>query len=146
MRAFLAGIFCLAAVICGSSISANAAVIASCGPMEGYSYFIHDELAGNEAEWVRDSLESTTIFMGTDKIEDVVIKSRLGEEDWTRSASDYDADVMELPREGSIRRVLIYWGPVIELYAVDMAKKSLSLVSQKSRPIKVMHAYAGKCE
>ena len=146
MKAFLAGIFCLAAADCGSGISANAAVIASCGPMEGYSYFFQNELAGNEPGWDRDSLDTTTIFMGTDKVEEVVMKSRLGEEEWTRSASDYDARVIELPREGSIRRVLIFWGPVIELYALDTDKKSLSLVSQKSGLIKVIHAYVGECE
>ena len=63
MRPFLAGIFCLAAAVGGGSIPANAAVIASCGPMEGYSYFFRDELAGIDPEWVRGSLNSTMIFM-----------------------------------------------------------------------------------
>ena len=70
MKAFLAGIFCLAAADCGSGISANAAVIASCGPMEGYSYFFGNELAGNEPGWEQGSLKTTTIFLGTDKVEE----------------------------------------------------------------------------
>ena len=45
MKFFLAGILCLTAAVGGDGISANAAVIASCGPMEGYSYFYGNELA-----------------------------------------------------------------------------------------------------
>ena len=112
MRPFLAGIFCLAAAVGGGGISANAAVIASCGAMEGYSYFFRNELADHDPEWVRNSLSTTTIFMGTDKVEEVVLKSKLGGEDWTRSASDYGAPVIEVTRKGSIRHVLILWGPV----------------------------------
>ena len=57
MKAFLAGIFWLAAAACGSGISANAAVIASCGPMEGYSYFFGNELADNEPGWKTGIIE-----------------------------------------------------------------------------------------
>lgn len=114
--------------------------------MEGYSYFFEDELAGNEPGWERASLDTTTIFLGTDKIEEVVLKSKLSGEDWTRSASDYGAPVIEVAREGSIRHVLILWGPVTELYALDTEKKTLSLVSQKSGLVKVTHAFVGKCE
>ena len=146
MRAFLAWMFCFATAVCGSGVSASAAVIASCGPMEGYSYFFRNELAGNEPGWEQGSLDTTTIFLGTDKVEEVVLKSRLGGEDWTRSASDYGAPVIEVTREGSIRHVLILWGPVTELYALDTEKKSLSLVSQKSGLVTVTHAYVGKCE
>lgn len=146
MRPFFAGIICFAAAVCGSGISANAAVIASCGPMDGYSYFFGNELAGIAPGWERDSLNTTTIFMGTDKVEEVVLKSRLSGKDWTRSASDYGAPVIEVIREGSIRHILILWGPVTELYALDTEKKNLSLVSQKSGLVEVTHAYVGKCE
>ena len=146
MKAFLAGIFCLAAADCGSGISANAAVIASCGLMEGYSYFFRNELAGNEPGWEQGSLKTTTIFLGTDKVEEVILKSELGGEDWTRSASDYGATVVEVTRQGSIRHILILWGPVTELYALDTEKKILSLVSHKSGMVKVTHAFVGKCE
>ena len=146
MKAFLAGIFCFSVAVCGSVISASAEVIASCGSMDGYSYFFGGELADNEPGWVRDSLDTTTIFLGADKVEEVVLKSRLSGEDWTRSASDYGAPVIEVTRDGSIRHVLILWGPVTELYALDTEKKSLSLVSHKSGLIRVTHAYVGKCE
>ena len=146
MKAFLAGIFCFSVAVCGSGISASAGVIASCGPMDGYSYFFGSELAGDEPGWERGSLDTTTIFLGTDKVEEVVLKSRLSGEDWTRSASDYGAPVIEVTRIGSIRHVLILWGPATELYALDTEKKSLSLVSQKSGLTRVTHAYVGKCE
>ena len=146
MRPFLAGIFCLAAAVGGGAISASAAVIASCGPMEGYSYFFRNELANVDPQWVRDSLNTTTIFLGTDKIEEVVLKSKLGMEDWTRSASDYGAPVVEVFRNGSIRHVLVLWGPVTELYALDTETKILSLVSQKSAPFRATLAFVGKCE
>ena len=144
MKPVLAAIFCFA--IDGGGIPANAAVIASCGPMEGYSYFFADELAGNKAGWDPDSLDSTTIFLGTDKVEKVVLKSKLDGEDWTRSASDYGAPVIEVARVGFIRHILILWGPVTELYALDTEKKTLSLVSQKSGLFKGIHAFAGTCE
>ena len=86
MKHFLAAILCLTAAGGGDGISANAAVIASCGPMEGYSYFYRNELAGNAPGWDQGSLKVTTIFLGTDQVEDVVLKSKLGGEDWTRSA------------------------------------------------------------
>ena len=146
MRPFLAGLLCLTAAIGEDGISANAAVIASCGPMEGYSYFYRNELAGNAPGWKQGSLKVTTIFLGTDKIEEVVLKSKLAGDDWTRSASDYGAPVIEVTRQGSIRHVLILWGPVTELYALDTEKKILSLVSQKSGLVKVTHAFVGKCE
>ena len=114
--------------------------------MEGYSYFYENELAGSAPGWVQGSLETTTIFLGTDKVEEVVLKSKLGEEDWTRSTSDYDALVLEVTRQGSIRHILILWGPVTELYALDTEKKILSLVSQKSGLVEVTHAFVGKCE
>ena len=47
---------------------------------------------------------------------------------------------------GSIRHILILWGPVTELYALDTEKKNLSLVSQKSGLVEVTHAFVGKCE
>ena len=146
MKFFLAGILCLTAAVGGDGISANAAVIASCGPMEGYSYFYGNEFAGNAPGWEQGSLKTTTIFLGTDKVEEVVLKSKLSEEDWTRSTSDYGALVVEVTRQGSIRHILILWGPVTELYALDTEKKNLSLVSQKSGLVEVTHAYVGKCE
>ena len=146
MRYFFAGILCLAAAIGGGGMSANAAIIASCGSMKGYSYFFRNELAGNSPGWERGSLKTTTIFLGTDKVKEVVLKSTLRGQDWTRSTSDYGAQVYEVARQGSIRHILILWGPVTELYALDTEKKSLSLVSQKSGLIKVTHAFVGKCE
>ena len=146
MKPFLAAILCLTAAVSGDGVSANAAVIASCGPMEGYSYFYRNELAGNAPGWVQGPLKGTMIFLGTDQVEDVVLKSPLGGEDWTRSASDYDAFVVEVARQGSIRHILILWGPITELYALDTEKKTLSLVSHKSGLVKVTHAFVGKCE
>ena len=146
MKPFFAGVACLAAVIGGYGIPANAAVIASCGPMEGYSYFHRDELTGGAPGWRQGSLETTTVFLGSDKVEEVVLKSKLSGEDWTRSASDYGAPVIEVTRQGAIRHILVLWGPVTELYALDTEKKTLSLVSQKSGVVKVTHAFVGTCE
>ena len=146
MRAIFVGMFCLVAAIGGYGFPANAAVIASCGPMKGYSYIYPHEPSGGIPGWKQGSLDTTTIFLGTDKVEEVVLKSKQGGEDWTRSASDYGAPVIEVTRQGSIRHILIPWGPVTELYALDTEKKNLSLVSQKSGLVKVTHAFVGKCE
>ena len=35
------------------------------------------------------------IFIGDDKVSDVIIKGKIGEDDWTRSASDYGAPVYD---------------------------------------------------
>ena len=137
----------MAAAVGGDGISANAAVIASCGPMEGYSYFYPSGLAGNAPGWKQRSAKVTTIFLGTDKVEEVVMKGKLGGKDWTRSASDYGAPVFEVTRQGSIRHILILWGPDTELYALDTEKKILSLVAHKSAgALKLTHAFVGKCE
>ena len=52
----------------------------------------------------------------------------------------------EVTLQGSIRHILILWGPFTELYALDTEKKILSLVSHKSGLGKVNHAFVGKCE
>ena len=114
--------------------------------MEGYSYFFGDELLEVHPKWDQGALSATMIFLGTDKVEEVILKSKLGEEEWTRSASDYGAPVIEVTRIGSTRHILVLWGPATELYALDTEKKILSLVSQKSGLVKVMHAFVGKCE
>ena len=133
---------CSAAMV----LPANAGVIASCGFMEGYSCFYGDAIAGSGPRRDQGLMETTTIFLGADKVEEVVLKSKLGGEDWTRSASDYGAPVIEVYREGTVRHILVPWGPVTELYSLDTAKKILSLVSQKSGVVNVVHAFVGTCE
>ena len=146
MNPFLAGVFCLVVAVVGGTISANAGVIASCGSMEGYTYHFQDNGAGKDTQWVRDSLNSTTIFLGTNKVEEVVLKSKMAGDDWTRSASDYGATVVELNRVGSFHHVLVHWGSATELYALDTENKTVSLVSQKSKPFRLTVALVGKCE
>ena len=136
----------LTAAALATAITAQAEIIASCGPLEGYSYFPGDASVGVEPKWVSGPLPSAIIFIGTGRVEDVILKSTLKEEDWTRSASDYGANVHEIFRDGPVRQILVLWGPVTELYALDTEKKVLTLVSQKSGFIKVSHAFAGECE
>ena len=143
MRPLLAIALCLAASV---ENPANAAVIAACGNLEGHLYLFANEPAGNEPKWVRDGPKSKTVFVGTDKVEDVVISGELNGEPWTRSASDYSAVVYEAFREGSIRQVAVFWGPVIEVYAFDTATKTFSLVSQKSGILRSTAAFVGTCE
>ncbi len=124
----------------------QAAVIASCGPSSGYSYFYENDLGGTVG-WTEAELNSVNIFIGSDKVTDIIIKSKgLQGEDWTRSASDYGASVFEVNRVGSIRHVLVIWRGITELYLLDTAKKTFSLVSQKSGLIDVTHVFVGKCE
>ena len=139
-------LFILATLILFVVHPARSEVIASCGPLEGYSYYLGNEQVGIKPEWVSGPMHSTTVFVGTGQIEDVILKSTLKGEDWTRSASDYKAHVLEVFRNGPVRQVLVLWGPVTEVYALDTANKTLTLVAQKSGLVKVVHAYAGKCE
>ena len=142
----LAGLVFLAAAVGGGASSVNAAVIASCGNLDGHIYLFRHELDDNEPEWVQAGLNSTTIFLGTDKVEDVVIKGELIGNSWTRSASDYGAPVYEVFREGSIRQVVVFWGPVTEVYAFDTVTRTFSLTSQKSGIVRSTSAFVGTCE
>ena len=134
----------------GHVASADAGVMASCGPLEGYSHYQSFPLDGSapKSSWDRGSLDTVMIFLGTDKVEDVVLKGKLNGKDWTRSASDYGAPVIEVFRHGTVHHLLIPWGLHTELYALDTGKKTLSLVSQKEHlgMMKVVHAFAGTCE
>lgn len=146
MRSFLSAIFCSAAMICGGISAANAAVIASCGPMKGYTYHFQEDSPDGKTQWIQDALNSTTIFLGKDKVEEVVIKSSLAGDSWTRSATEYGATVAEINRDGLFRHIMIFWGSATEIYALDMENKLVSLVSQKSNPFKLTLAFVGKCE
>ena len=137
-----------AAILATTVFTAQAQVIASCGPLAGYSYHHGDESVGVKPEWSQDSINGATIFMGTDAVEDVILKSSLGSETWTRSASDYGAIIRSIHHDetGSLRHVVVIWGPVAEVYALDLERKTLSLVSQKSGAIRLTTAFVGKCE
>ena len=107
-------------------------------PMLSHSYFL-------EVTVLR--LDSTIIFLGTDTVEDVVLKSKdLVGDNWTRSASDYGAPVFEVNRFDTVRHVLVIWFEATELYALDLEKNSISLVSQKVGLVDVTHAFVGMCE
>lgn len=150
MRYVVAGLLGLVLVTVGRVVPAEAGVMASCGPMEGYSHYQSFPLDGGAAKssWDRGSLDTVMIFLGTDKVEDVVLKGQLNGKDWTRSASDYGAPVIEVFQRGTVRHLLVPWGPHTELYALDTGKKTLSLVSQKEHldVLKVVHAFVGTCE
>ena len=112
--------------------------------MEGYSYFYGNELAGNAPGWEQGSMKTTTIFLGTDKVEEVVLKSKLGEK-----LDEAPATTVLRGRGHATRLHSPYPDPVgtvTELYALDTEKKHLSLVSQKSGLVEVTHAFVGKCE
>ena len=143
MRAVFRVAFFLAVVV--PATAGQAAVIASCGPSSGYSYYYENDLGGTVG-WIDAELNSTTIFTGSDKVSEIIIKGKLRGKDWTRSASDYGASVFEVNRVGSIRHVLVIWRGITELYLLDTAKKTFSLVSQKSGLIDVTHVFVGKCE
>ena len=132
-------------VVVATATADQAVVIASCGPSSGYSHFYENDLGGTVG-WIEGELESTSIFIGSDKVSNVIIKGKLQGENWTRSASDYGAPVVEVNRVGSIRHILVIWRDITELYFLDIAKKTFSLVSQKSGLIDVTHAFVGKCE
>ena len=150
MRPFLAGIFCLAAAVGGRSIPANAAVIASCGPMEGYVYL--DRGTGfppdpNPPRWTEKvSLDVHITFTGSDRVEDIVLRSQESGEGWTRSASDYGAPVYEVFRSEYARQVLVLWGPITEVYALDAEHNTVRLVSQKIGLVNSASAFGGACE
>ena len=144
MRAVFRVAFFLAVVIPPTAV--QAAVIASCGPSSGYSYFYEDDLGGTVG-WTDAEMNSTIIFTGSDKVSEIIIKGKgLQGEDWTRSASEHGASVFEVNRLGSIRHVLVIWLDTTELYSFDTEKKTFSLVSQKDGFFKVIHAVVGKCE
>ena len=127
----------------------TAGVIASCGPMEGYTYYFGNELNDYESEWAHEPMVSMTIFLGSEEVEEVVITGKgltPDEESWTRSSADYNAVVAEIFREGSLRHILVHWGPTTELYAINTENKTVSLVAVKGGVIDLARAIVGKCE
>ncbi len=126
---------------------ARAAVIASCGPWTGYTFVYESELH-DQSGWIADAIESTTIFTGTDseEVSDVIIERKgLDGNNLTQRASDY-GHVIEVHKAGPIRHVIVLWGPVTELYHVNTEAKKASLLTTKSGPIELTHAYSGECE
>ena len=127
------------------TLPVRAEVIASCGPLSGYSYFFEDELSDTWG-WEEGPVNSITIFTRSGDELDVIIRHELGGEDWTRSASDYGAPVLMVGGTGEIMHILVAWGLVTELYSLDMKRKTLALVSHKTGLIDVTHAMVGECE
>ena len=124
-------------------------VIASCGPMAGYTHYFGNAKFDVDPSWNSEDMKSTTIFLGDDKVDEVVIKSKglkEGEESWTRSSKDYKAGVFELYREGSVRHVLVHWGPAIELYSINTETKTIALAAVKSGLLELARVFVGKCE
>ena len=63
-------------VVAATATTGQAAIIASCGPSSGYSYFYENDLGGIVG-WSEAELKSTTIFIGSDKVSDVIIKGKV---------------------------------------------------------------------
>ena len=136
----------LSAAVMTAALPAQAEILASCGPLAGHSYFFKGGLS-ERAEWKMGAINSTIIFIQSGDLLDVVIKSKdLEGENWTRSASDYGAPVIEVNRVGETRHILVIWDGITELYLLDTKAKTVSLVSQKSGLIPGTHAHVGECE
>ena len=91
----------------------------------------------------------TTIFLGNEKVEEVVVKSKVQaswEESWTRSTTDYDAFVAELFSSESVRHVIVHWGKITEIYAINTKDKTVSLVALRTGLLDSAKAFVGKCE
>ena len=134
----------------GAVIAAKAEVIASCGPLAGYSYFYPDKLQ-KDSGWKggpTNSTNSTSVFVRSDDKLDLIIKGKdLTGKSWTRSASDYGVPVLMVGgKPGEILHIVVPWGPHTELYSLDLNRKMLALVSHKAGLVDVTHAMVGKCE
>ena len=120
MHAVLRVALFLAVVV--PATAGQAAVIASCGPSSGYSYFYENDLNQlyGTVGWTEAELNSIIIFIGSDKVTDIIIKGKgFRGEDWTRSASDYGASVSEVNRVGSMRwsHIVGQVGSVVKVYS-----------------------------
>ena len=133
-------VFCLAC-----ALPTHAEIIASCGPLAGYSYFYEDDLHDSEG-WEEAKITGTTIFTRTDDDLDVIIQSTVGDENWTRSASDEGAPVAVVNAPGDALHIIVIWDFATELYALDPKRKTLSIISHKAGIIDVTHALVGSCE
>ena len=144
MRAIIAAV-AVAAALAGP---ARAKVIASCGPLTGYSYFFPHELR-KESGWQDGRVGSINVFVKSGDKLDLIItgKSVSGEGTWTRSASDYGAPVLNVGgKPGEIMHILVAWGPATEIYSLDLKGKTLALTSHKTGLLHLMHAMVGPCE
>ncbi len=127
------------------ALPTHAEVIASCGALAGCSYFYEDDLHDSEG-WEEAKITGTTIFTRTDDDLDVIIQSTVGDENWTRSASDEGAPVAVVNAPGDALHIIVIWDFATELYALDPKRKTLSLISHKAGIIDVTHALVGSCE
>ena len=123
----------------------HAEIIASCGPLTGYSYFYKDDLHDSEG-WEEARITGATIFTRSDDDLDVIIQSTVGDENWTRSASDEGAPVAVVNAPGDALHIIVIWDFATELYALDLERKTFSLISHKAGIIDVTHALVGSCE
>ena len=74
------------------------------------------------------------------------MSSKFGGENWTRSASAYGATVVEVNSAESVRHILVVWSGATEPYALDMKRKTLTLLSHKMGTVDVAHAFVDMCE
>lgn len=126
-------------------LSSHAKIIASCGPLAGYSYFYEDDLHDSEG-WEEAKITGTTIFTRSGDDLDVIIQSSVGDENWTRSASDEGAPIAVVNAPGEVLHIIVIWDFATELYALDLKRKTFSLISHKAGIIDVTHALVGPCE
>ena len=127
------------------TLPTHAEIIASCGPSAGYSYFYAQDFHDAEG-WEEAKITGTTIFTRSGDDLDVIIQSTVGDEKWTRSASDEGAPVAVVNAPGDILHIIVIWGFATESYALDLKRKTFSLVSHKGGIIDVTHALVGPCE
>ena len=120
-------------------------IIASCGPFSGYSHYFKDEFNDN-AEWKDGDITGTIIFTKSGTVLDVISSSKLGGENWTRSASDYGAHVVEVNAAEGVRHIIVVWKGATELYALDMERKTITLLAHKTGAVDVARAMVGECE
>ena len=123
-------------------------VIASCGPLAGHAYY-HPDSAMKESGWQDSQVGSISVFTKSGDKLDLIItgKSMTGDGTWTRSASDHGAPVLHVGgTPGQVMHLLVAWGPVTELYSLDLKGKTLALASLKTGMFHSVQAMVGSCE
>ena len=140
------GISCISFIVfLFLALPARSEVIASCGPLSGYSHYFENDFS-DTAGWDEGAILGTTVFTKSGTDLDVIISHPLGEENWTRSASDYGAPVIEVNAGDGFRHIIVVWLDSTEFYALDMKRKTVTLLSHKTGLVDVAHALVGECE
>ena len=109
---------------------ASAEVIAKCGPLKGYAYWVSSPMVPkDEVGWDTDSISSTTMLIKNGKDYDIRFRSMNGSVSSTR---EQGGEVFKVKQSSSsITLLALYGGATTEVYTYNYQTRVLSYFADK---------------